>query len=196
MPKEILTNISPEKLLPPDWTVHPKRQLEVPNIEFDSLLETHPALAGRVETWIDFLAGRAVSDNIGTDHDLRRSRRGQLFRDHSQEYGLDVAKAMREIYDDNNQLRVNLLGAIKAQTITFERYLRNLGLTDLADRVLQLFKGMDVRLNGGHDPNNPADIFIDYEELSDVRKKIGIVHYFEDSVIELLNLVNQITTFR
>lgn len=187
MSKEIPTNLM--AILSADWTVHPKRNLDIPSIDRMKLMKAHPDLIPRFDYWMKYLAGRPVSDTRGADHTRRRREAAQIYARYMSMYGSDVGNQLIAVANDNNQLRMNRLSLVKLHTARFENYLQTMQKIKEAELVKHYRMGMHVRLNGGQDPNEPSKFFGDYNKLADVQTKIGIVHYFEDKIVAMLGMM-------
>lgn len=189
--------LSIEQILSLDWKIQPKRQLDIPELDLETIAAKWPRLIGRVNRMIIFLNSRAIADDLGADHETRREQRYLLFEKYQQQYGEEIALELYRLYKTENQLRNNILTTAKLSSeyvITILKRLADEGhdVNEMLNRAKFLFAEMHAMQRGDISPSNPEVFYPGYRTLENVEDKMEIVRFFENSIIELLGIVKVI----
>lgn len=163
------------------YTIYPKRDLKVPEIDPSRL----QALGERVGYKVDFLR-EFVTDYLPVGDDLgnNEKERHQKLEDIKEKYGDEAY----ELVHEKNQFRGNNLSAMALGAYSIMDAALKAGHPDVADQISEIQDQMFTTLRG--DKNNPESK--DYNQVTDINKKLDIVHEFEDGAVQILNMVDRI----
>lgn len=185
MSKEMLTSVEMKNILKEEGVVfHPQRSFQTPAVDEQRLIELVGSEAAShsqldLELLYQYLEGSAVSDRF-SDHDERRQWREKMF--------LEYGEVFNEVYKNNNQFRTNMIGLCRAALLDFIASLEDVGNSQMAERLQQVYLEFDYRLNGT-DPETGTTTGPRYTQLTTAEERLSAVQFFEDKVLEALNIL-------
>lgn len=151
----------------------PKRDLEIPKIpdeKISSLVGDKNLVDVQklIQYLVEFLGGQAVGDKWGKNHDGRMEWTEAM----AQKYGSGFV----DLYHENNQFRGNSLSVTRFTIDILRESLEICGHHNLADKLKKIHQEMSTRLQN-------------YNQLESLDDKLKVVQFFEDKILETLQLL-------
>ena len=163
----------------------PKRQFEIPQVKDETVTNSFgeknlKPVMNIVKRLFKYLDGQPVGDNWGKNHEERRKWRTKM----TLEYG----STFLEVYQDRNQFRVNNLSLVRFSIDHLRDLAEMSDNTNLSRLLSKIYTEIDIKLNG-EDPETKRKIGQAYSELETLQDKLEVVHFFEDKILEVLEML-------
>ena len=136
-----------------------------------------------------FLEGVAVGDKFGNNHaNGREPARGAIYVRLKVE-DEKLAEAFWSFYSTNNQFKLNKLSMVVIRTQTLSELAEENGNHKLALRLAVITNQLGAEIHGT-DIETQKKIKPSYDETDSIEDKLKIVQFFEDKIIEAINLLS------